>query len=111
MTLEASPGLGLLGYALGMLLIEKHVEQGRTQTTVCRLNDAGRVDELSRMLGGASVTPQIRRSAEEILRERQVATPLRPQAKGEINAKGESENPVAAKAKTPERRSPRRTGA
>ena len=101
----------IAAYADTHFLIEKHIERGRTKTTVRRLNDTGRVDELSRMLGGASVTPQLRRSAEEILRERQVATPLRLGAKGEVNAKGESEGPVAVKAKTPERRAPRRTGA
>ena len=101
----------IAAYANTHFVIAKHVEQGRTQTTVRRLNDAGRVDELSRMLGGASVTPQIHTSAEEMLRVRQAVAPTGSLAKGEDNTKGESENPVQANARTPEKRAPRRTDA
>ena len=47
--------------------IEKRVEAGRTRTTVRRLNETGRVDELARMLGGDTVTDGLRRSAREML--------------------------------------------
>jgi len=47
--------------------IEKRVEAGRTRTTVRRLNDAGRVDELARMLGGDTITDGLRGSAREML--------------------------------------------
>jgi DNA repair protein RecN (Recombination protein N) len=50
--------------------IEKRIESGRTKTTVARLDDDGRVEELSRMLGGAGVTDGIRASAREMLVER-----------------------------------------
>ena len=58
--------------------IEKRVEGGRTRTTVRRLTDAARVDELARMLGGETVTDGVRRSAREMLAAR-------------AKAKGESE--------------------
>ena len=47
--------------------IEKRVEAGRTKTTVRRLDETGRVDELARMLGGDTVTDGLRRSAREML--------------------------------------------
>ena len=47
--------------------IEKRVEAGRTRTTVRRLNEMGRVDELARMLGGDTITDGLRRSAREML--------------------------------------------
>ena len=58
--------------------IEKRVDGGRTRTTVRRLDEAGRVEELARMLGGERVTDGIRASAREIL-------------VGRRKAKGESE--------------------
>ena len=51
--------------------IEKRVERGRTRTSVTRLDADGRVEELSRMLGGASVTEGLRASAREMLSNRQ----------------------------------------
>jgi DNA repair protein RecN (Recombination protein N) len=57
--------------------IQKGVEKGRTLTTVRRLNDEGRIEELARMLGGESITDGLRRSAREML---------------EAKAKGESES-------------------
>ncbi len=65
--------------------IEKQVERGRTKTVVTRLDHAGRIGELSRMLGGAAVTDGIRASAREMLLERGA------EAKGEMKPKGESE--------------------
>ena len=85
----------IAAYADTHFLIEKQVEQGRTVTTVRRLDPQGRVDELCRMLGGASVTSQLRASADEMLRARQT----QPEAKDEATAKGESESRQRAKAK------------
>ena len=71
--------------------IEKRVERGRTKTTVRRLDDAGRVDELARMLGGEAITDGLRRSAREMLEAKAVGRgsgPVPPPG-----AKGESESP------------------
>jgi DNA repair protein RecN (Recombination protein N) len=73
--------------------IEKRVDEGRTRTTVRRLNDAGRVDELARMLGGATITDGLRRTAREMLvsrhadREPAAGPELEAKAKGR-KAKG-----------------------
>jgi DNA repair protein RecN (Recombination protein N) len=47
--------------------IEKLVRGDRTVTRVDRLDDEGRVDEVARMIGGASMTEQVRASAREII--------------------------------------------
>jgi DNA repair protein RecN (Recombination protein N) len=47
--------------------IEKRVAGGRTTTTVAQLDEAGRIEELSRMLGGSTVTAGLRASAREML--------------------------------------------
>ena len=60
--------------------IEKRVDHGRTRTTVVRLDERQRVDELARMLGGEAVTDGLRASAREMLGDRQA------------KAKGESES-------------------
>jgi DNA repair protein RecN (Recombination protein N) len=74
--------------------IKKTVERGRTRTTVRRLDQAGRVDELARMLGGNAVTDGLRSAAREMLVERTRrpgGSAAAPQAKGErAKAKGES---------------------
>lgn len=88
----------IAAYADTHFLIEKGVEHGRTVTTVRRLDRAGRIEELGRMLGGSTVTPQMRASAEEMLVERQSAD-RRAKAKGETFAKGESESQPRTKAK------------
>jgi DNA repair protein RecN (Recombination protein N) len=59
--------------------ISKTVTGGRTHTRVARLDDAGRVDELARMIGGGDVTAAARAAARELM------------AKGEGKVKGESE--------------------
>ena len=76
----------IAAYADAHYAIEKRVEGGRTRTTVSRLNDAARVAEIGRMLGGEMVTDRVRASAEEMLRIR---------AKGERQSKGESERAKA----------------
>ena len=68
----------IASYADTHFQIEKQVERGRTKTTVRRLDAAGRVDELARMLGGEAITDGLRQSAREMLRAK---------------AKGESESP------------------
>jgi DNA repair protein RecN (Recombination protein N) len=98
----------IAAYADTHFLIEKQVEQGRTRTTVRRLTVEGWVEELGRMLGGANVTQQLRASAREMLEERQAGHDPQTKAKGETNAKGESESPRNTKAKPGERRAPRR---
>ena len=98
----------IAAYADTHFLIEKRVQQGRTQTTVRRLDKAGRVEELSRMLGGATVTPQLRASASEMLDERQILRVTPGEAKGEVNTKGESESRQSAKAKPLDKRTTRR---
>ena len=78
--------------------IEKRVEGGRTHTAVRRLDDEGRVDELGRMLGGASVTDALRASAREMLAERRRHAPGGASALApgdELKAKGESERAKA----------------
>jgi DNA repair protein RecN (Recombination protein N) len=75
--------------------IDKHVAAGRTQTTITRLDEEGRVAELGRMLGGASVTEALRTSAREMLAERAgsaAGARRRVGAKGETKSKGESES-------------------
>jgi DNA repair protein RecN (Recombination protein N) len=47
--------------------IEKSVRGQRTLTSVERLDADGRVDEIARMIGGASLTEQTRASARELL--------------------------------------------
>jgi DNA repair protein RecN (Recombination protein N) len=56
--------------------IEKQVRRGRTLTTVARMSDELRVEEIGRMIGGATVTEAARSTAYDLLRGR-------PEAKGE----------------------------
>jgi len=68
--------------------IEKRVEGGRTRTTVRRLDDDGRVDELARMLGGDTITDGLRRTAREMLVSRHADREPAPGAEVEAKAKG-----------------------
>jgi DNA repair protein RecN (Recombination protein N) len=72
----------IAAYADTQFKIEKRVAGGRTRTHVHRLSDAGRVDELARMLGGEAISDGLRRSAHEMLVDR-AATRGGPQAKSE----------------------------
>lgn len=75
--------------ATSQFRIEKHVRGNRTVTSVERLDEAGRVEEIARMIGGASLTDQVRASARDLLRMGSRAdSHLRP---GRHEAKGESE--------------------
>ena len=59
------PQIGARGTT--QFLIEKSVRGSRTVTRVERLDQAGRVEEVARMIGGATVTEQVRASARELL--------------------------------------------
>jgi DNA repair protein RecN (Recombination protein N) len=65
--------------------ISKGVANGRTQTRVVRLTQSERIEELARMIGGASPTDASRAAARELLGE------------SERRSKGESETPSDAK--------------
>ncbi|MGH9254702.1 MAG: DNA repair protein RecN [Vicinamibacterales bacterium] len=58
--------------------IEKNVRAGRTLTSVDRLSDTARVEEIARMIGGSVVTDPVRATARDLLG---------------AAAKGESESP------------------
>jgi DNA repair protein RecN (Recombination protein N) len=63
--------------------LEKSVRSRRTVTAVQRLDPLGRIEEISRMIGGKAVTDPIRASARLM---------LGIEAKGKQKAKGESES-------------------
>jgi DNA repair protein RecN (Recombination protein N) len=89
--------------------IEKRVASGRTRTSVTRLDEPGRVEELGRMLGGAGITEAVRASAREMIaRHRAPAATInattgsataavgeRAARRGESKPKGESERAKA----------------
>ena len=62
--------------------IEKQVRGSRTMTSVMRLDEASRIDEIGRMMGGADVGDQARATASELLDARR-SRPAGRQAKGE----------------------------
>ncbi|MEZ5320181.1 MAG: DNA repair protein RecN [Vicinamibacterales bacterium] len=72
--------------------ISKRIRGGRTETALTRLEPAGRVQEVGRMIAGAEVSAQVVASAEEMIR-------VRGSGAGETKAKGESERRQKAKAK------------
>jgi DNA repair protein RecN (Recombination protein N) len=65
--------------------IEKNVRGGRTLTSVDRLSEAARVDEIARMIGGTVVTDHVRATARELLAGK---------------TRGESESPGGRKRKS-----------
>jgi len=65
--------------------IEKNIRGGRTLTSVDRLNEAARVEEIARMIGGTVVTDHVRATASELLAGK---------------ARGESESPGGRKRKS-----------
>jgi len=97
----------IAAYADSHFVIEKQVEQGRTMTTVRKLDRNGRVGELSRMIGGSNITRQLIVTAEEMLQDREKSVAERAKAKGERTGRGESESPDVQEAK-PARKSHRR---
>jgi DNA repair protein RecN (Recombination protein N) len=68
----------IAAYADAHFHVEKAVNRGRTRTSIERLTQAGRVEELARMLGGASVSDRLRASAREMLATCQAARPDSP---------------------------------
>ena len=48
--------------------VEKRVENGRTYTSVLRLDNAGRRQELARLIGGSMITETTLAGAAELLR-------------------------------------------
>jgi DNA repair protein RecN (Recombination protein N) len=91
----------IAAYADTHFQIDKRVDRGRTRTTVRRLDQGGRVDELARMLGGEAISDGLRRSAREMLTER---------SKEEVGARGQAHRPGSqpapqAKAKGERRKS------
>jgi len=67
--------------------IEKALNAGRTITSVVRLDGAGRVNEIARMMGGATLTEQVRASARELI----AATATMSGAKDEQRTKAKGE--------------------
>lgn len=75
--------------------IEKIVKGKRTVTSVQRLDDAGRVEELARMIGGTVVSDAVRASARDLLVQASLSSEIprqNSQAKGKDRVKGESES-------------------
>jgi DNA repair protein RecN (Recombination protein N) len=61
--------------------VEKQVENERTSTTVVRLSESERIDELARMLGGARITDSARKHARQLIEDAQsTRTAQRPPA-------------------------------
>ncbi|HWW86898.1 MAG TPA: DNA repair protein RecN [Vicinamibacterales bacterium] len=60
----------IAAYADTHFHIDKVVSGGRARTSVKRLDERGRVEELARMLGGEAISDGLRRSAREMLMER-----------------------------------------
>ena len=87
----------IAAYADTHFQIAKRIDRGRTRTTVVRLDDPARVEELARMLGGEAITDGLRASAREMLKERRSGHhPGRgeePTPSPRAKAKGESESP------------------
>jgi DNA repair protein RecN (Recombination protein N) len=71
--------------------IDKAVRGSRTVTSVRRLSDDGRIEEIGRMIGGTVVTDQVRASAKDLLAAA-VRGSVPTRAKGKQKTKGESES-------------------
>jgi DNA repair protein RecN (Recombination protein N) len=52
------------------LLIRKYEKDGRTETLVDELDGNGRIDEISRIMGGIEITDAVKRSARELIESR-----------------------------------------
>ncbi|MGE0043009.1 MAG: DNA repair protein RecN [Vicinamibacterales bacterium] len=63
--------------------IEKQVRGARTMTSVSRLDETGRVEELSRMIAGGDAGAQARAGARELLAAAKAKVPPKAQANGE----------------------------
>jgi len=56
-------------FADSHLVVQKEAAKGRTQVSVGRLDNAGRIEEIARMLTGAEITDSARRHAKELLKQ------------------------------------------
>jgi DNA repair protein RecN (Recombination protein N) len=56
-------------FADSHLVVHKEALKGRTQVSVGRLDNAGRIEELARMLTGAEITDSARKHAKELLKK------------------------------------------
>jgi DNA repair protein RecN (Recombination protein N) len=61
--------------------ISKQVRSGRTVTSVERLDAAGRIEEIARMMAGGTVTDAVRQSARELLDRRPSTGTPRPRGR------------------------------
>ena len=52
------------------LLIRKYEKDGSTETLVDELDGNGRIDEISRIMGGIEITDAVKRSARELIESR-----------------------------------------
>jgi DNA repair protein RecN (Recombination protein N) len=59
----------IAAYADAHYRVEKLVEDERTKTSVVRLREDQRIDELARMLGGARITESARRHARQLIED------------------------------------------
>jgi len=57
----------IAAYAERQLQVAKSVARGRTATTVARLSEAERVEEIARLLAGARASATTRKQAQELL--------------------------------------------
>lgn len=55
--------------AHSQFVVSKSNEQGEVNSTICMLNNEGRVEEISRMIGGSIITETTRKSAYELLHD------------------------------------------
>jgi DNA repair protein RecN (Recombination protein N) len=63
----------IAAYADTHFQIDKGIDGGRTRTTIRRLDNDSRVEELARMMGGEAISDGLRQSAREMLTERSMA--------------------------------------
>ncbi len=89
----------LAAFADTHLLVEKGTRDGRTTAQVTRLDEAARIEELARMLGGSEITASARAHARQLLEDarRTVTAPV-------ATAAGAA---VAVRAAAPRRAAPR----
>lgn len=69
------------------LRVRKGTRGGRTVSSIERLDESGRREEIARMLAGATVTPQAELAAEELLRAAHGDTALGPKGESKHRAK------------------------
>ena len=77
--------------------IAKRVDANRTTTSVEHLNAAGRIEEIARMIGGATVTEALRTTARELLEGEPVGgdpVATTAKAKGESSSRRKRKSPA-----------------